>query len=58
MTAVSSGHLGFSVLSATTIRYTNGGQVGSYSATYTISDGHGGTAGAALYVEVPRDQCL
>jgi YD repeat-containing protein len=48
----------FSVLSSTTIRYTNGGQVGPFSATYMISDGRGGTASATLYIEVPRDICL
>ncbi|HYD37527.1 MAG TPA: Ig-like domain-containing protein, partial [Allosphingosinicella sp.] len=57
VTAVS-GDAGFSILSATTIRYTNGGQVGPFSATYTISDGRGGTASATLYIDVPRDYCL
>jgi hypothetical protein len=48
----------FSILSATTIRYTNAGQAGFVAtATYTISDGNGGSASAVLYVDVPRDFC-
>ena len=52
-----SGGSDFSIVSATTIRYTNGGQVGPFSATYTISDGQGGSASATLYIDVPRDTC-
>jgi hypothetical protein len=58
VTGLSGFDSGFSILSATTIRYTNGGQVGPFSTTYTISDGQGGTASATLYIDVPRDYCL
>jgi hypothetical protein len=57
VTGLSGGDSGFSILSATTIRYTNGGQVGSCSATCTIGDGQGGSASATLYIDLPRDFC-
>jgi YD repeat-containing protein len=56
LTAVT-GDPGFSILSATTIRYSNDRPVGAFSATYTISDGRGGSATAVLHVDVPRDHC-
>jgi hypothetical protein len=51
------GDAGFSILSANTIHYVNGGQVGTFVTTYTVQNSAGATATATLTVEVPRDFC-
>jgi len=51
------GDPGFSILSASTIEYTNSGQVGTFVTTYTVRNSVGETATATLTVDVPRDIC-
>jgi hypothetical protein len=52
-----SGDFGFSIISPSTIEYSNGGQVGTFVTTYTVQNSVGQTATATLTVDVPRDIC-
>lgn len=51
------GDPGFTILSGSTIRYTNGGAAGSFGTIYTVTDTRGAVATAVLYVDVPWDVC-